>query len=174
MGSANEAQAGNAFNEQTRQPRPPQSGQLWGPPPWTAPDTHRRHCTPRPPPPFVQTRARFGFRGQKCGNMGSPCLGKPVLQHGRYQGTHVAGIRAGRKLLCGGGGGYGGPFSQPPPLLGRRDGRGGFRAGVPYLPCRGGGSTQHLWLKMIGGHPCHPPPPQSNFQVAQPTPPLKT
>ena len=42
-------------------------------------------------------------------------------------------------------------FPTPPPsLLGRCDGRGGFRAGAPDLPCRGGGgSTQHLWLKMI-------------------------
>ena len=39
--------------------------------------------------------------------------------------------------------------NPPPPLLGRRDGRGvqggGARPAVPG----GGGSTQHLWLKMI-------------------------
>ena len=60
--------------------------------------------------------------------------------------------KAGRKLLCGGGGVTRNPiFPTPPPsLLGRRDGRGEFRAGVPDLPCRGGGgSTQHLWLEMI-------------------------
>ena len=47
---------------------------------------------------------------------------------------------AGRKLLCGGGGGgagHGGPFSQPPPFLGRRDGRGGSGRGCPT--CRSGG-----------------------------------
>ena len=61
--------------------------------------------------------------------------------------------KAGRKLLCGGGGGgvtRKPIFPTPPSLLGRRDGTGGFRAGAPDLPCRrGGGSTQHLWLKMI-------------------------
>ena len=30
-------------------------------------------------------------------------------------------------------------FPTPPPLLGRRDGRGGSGRGVPDLPCRGGG-----------------------------------
>ena len=32
-------------------------------------------------------------------------------------------------------------FPTPPSLLGRRDGRGVFRAGVPDLPCRGGGGN---------------------------------
>ena len=52
----------------------------------------------------------------------------------------ISPARAGRKLLYGGGGGdTEAHFPNPPPLLGRRDGRGGFRAGVPELPCRGGG-----------------------------------
>ena len=38
------------------------------------------------PVPVVLTQARLWFRGQKCGNMGSPCLDKPVF------GTRVAGI----------------------------------------------------------------------------------
>ena len=47
---------------------------------------------------------------------------------------------------------FGGPLSQPPPLLGHRDGRG--RSGQGCATCRavgggGGGSTQDLWLKMI-------------------------
>ena len=49
----------------------------------------------------------------------------------------------GRKKIAlqGGGGDTEAHFPTPPPsLLGRRDGRGGgFRAGVPDLPCRGGG-----------------------------------
>ena len=46
----------------------------------------------------------------------------------------------GREENCsaGGGGLPGSPFSQPPPSF---DGRGGFRAGVPDLPCRGGGGV---------------------------------
>ena len=47
-------------------------------------------CTP--PPPRAQTRARFWFQHQKCGNTGSPCLDKPVLARGTYCGTQVAGI----------------------------------------------------------------------------------
>ena len=55
-------------------------------------------------------------------------------------------------LLCGGGGGDTEAHfpNPPPPLLGRRDGRGGSGWGCPT--CRsggGGGATQHLWLKMI-------------------------
>ena len=48
----------------------------------------------------------------------------------------------GREEHCsaGGGGDTEAHFpNPPPPLLGRRDGRGGFRAGVPDLPCGGGG-----------------------------------
>ena len=48
----------------------------------------------------------------------------------------------GKKIALRGGGGTRKPiFPTPPPsLLGRRDGgRGGFRAGAPDLPCRGGG-----------------------------------
>ena len=37
---------------------------------------------PSHPIPLVLTRARFWFRGQKCGNTGSPCLDKPVLGRG--------------------------------------------------------------------------------------------
>ena len=50
---------------------------------------------------------------------------------------------AGRKLLCGGGGGdTEAHFPEPPPCRhSGRDGRGGFRAGVPDLPCRGGGGV---------------------------------
>ena len=44
------------------------------------------------PPPLAQTRARFWFQDQKCGNTGSPCLDKPVLARGTYCGTQVAGI----------------------------------------------------------------------------------
>ena len=40
------------------------------------------------------------------------------------------------------------PTPRPPSLAAVTGG--GFRAGVPDLPCRGGGgSTQHLWLNMI-------------------------
>ena len=46
----------------------------------------------RTPPPLAQTRARFWFQDQKCGNTGSPCLDKPVLARGTYCGTQVAGI----------------------------------------------------------------------------------
>ena len=45
-----------------------------------------------PSPPLAQTRARFWFQDQKCGNTGSPCLDKPVLARGTYYGTQVAGI----------------------------------------------------------------------------------
>ena len=38
------------------------------------------------------TRARSRFRRQKCGNVGSPCLDKPVLLRGTYHGTHIARI----------------------------------------------------------------------------------
>ena len=44
-------------------------------------------------------------------------------------------------MLCGGGVTRKPIFPTPPPLLGRRDGRGGFRAGVPDLPCGGGGGV---------------------------------
>ena len=44
------------------------------------------------PPALVLTRAKFWFRGHKCGNTGSPCLDKPVLPHGTYHGTLVADI----------------------------------------------------------------------------------
>ena len=48
--------------------------------------------------------------------------------------------KGGKKIaLRGGGWGTEAHFPYPPPLLGRRDGRGGLRAGVPNLPCRGGG-----------------------------------
>ena len=62
-------------------------------------------------------------------------------------------IRAGRKLLCGGGGGVARKpiCSTPPsPSLVAVPG-GGFGLGLPYLPCRGGGGVQpqHKWLKMI-------------------------
>ena len=54
-----------------------------------------------------------------------------------------AGMRwkGGKKIALRGGGVTRKPiFPTPPPsLLGRRDGRGEFRAGVPDLPCRGGG-----------------------------------
>ena len=54
-------------------------------------------------------------------------------------------VRAGRKLLCGGGGGWhGSPFAQPPPLplLGRRAGRGVWAgAALPAVPGGGGGPT---------------------------------
>ena len=46
----------------------------------------------RSPPPRVLTWAKFWFRGQKCGNTGSPCLEKPVLPRGTRHRTHVAGI----------------------------------------------------------------------------------
>ena len=49
-------------------------------------------CKPVPSPPLAQTRARFWFQDQKCGNTGSPCLDKPVLARGTYYGTQVAGI----------------------------------------------------------------------------------
>ena len=46
-------------------------------------------------------------------------------------------------MLCGGGGGdTEAHFPNPPPsLLGRRDGRGEFRAGLPDLPVRAGGEV---------------------------------
>ena len=51
-----------------------------------------RHHALKYPPPLAQTRARFWFQDQKCGNTGSPCLDKPVLARGTYCGTQVAGI----------------------------------------------------------------------------------
>ena len=60
---------------------------------------------------------------------------------------------AGRKLLCGGGGGDGTEAhlpNPPPPLLGRRAGRGVWvGAALPAVPRGGGGGPQHTWLKMI-------------------------
>ena len=53
------------------------------------------------------------------------------------------GCKKGGKKIALRGGGRGDTeahFPNPPPL-GRRDGR-GFRAGVPDLPCRGGGGGQ--------------------------------
>ena len=80
------------------------------------------------------------------------CATAQLSSAGPFGGHSVAG----REENCSAGGGGGDTeahFPNPPPsLFGRRDGRGGFRAGVPDLPCRGGGgggSTQHLWLKMI-------------------------
>ena len=59
---------------------------------------------------------------------------------------------AGRKLLCGGGGGARKPIcpTPPSPSLVAVPG-GGFGLALPYLPCRGGGGVrpQHTWLKMI-------------------------
>ena len=43
------------------------------------------------------------------------------------------------KLLQGVVGGTEAHFPNPQPLRVRRAGRGGFRAGVPYLPCSGEG-----------------------------------
>ena len=84
--------------------------------------------------PLPRGRPEFSLRGRK-----------PIQQHraGLQQG------RAGRKLLCGGGGDTEAHFPNPPPLLGRRDGRGGSGRGCPTCRAGGGGSTQHLWLKMI-------------------------
>ena len=61
---------------------------------------------------------------------------------------------AGREENCSAGGGGGDTEAHfpnpPPPLLGRRDGRGGSGRGCPTCRSGGGGeSTQHLWLKMI-------------------------
>ena len=77
--------------------------------------------------------------------------------------------RAGRKLLCGGGGGdTEAHFPNPPPsLLGRRDGRGGSGRGCPTCRARGGGvnptsmaqNDTHVALIILTT--------QSNFQVAQ-------
>ena len=69
----------------------------------------------------------------------------------KLQTEQQGGDRAGRKLLCGGGGGGDTEAHFPnPPLLGRRDGKGGSGRGCPTCRARGGGgSTQHLWLKMI-------------------------
>ena len=61
-------------------------------------------------------------------------------------------VLGGKKIALRGGGGGGTEAhfpNPPPPSLAAVTGGGGFRAGVPDLPCRGGGSTQHLWLKMI-------------------------
>ena len=60
-----------------------------------------------------------------------------------YRGRRGGGVghsyhKAGRKLLCGGGR-HGGPFSQRPPLLGHRDGRGGSGRGCPTCRAGGGG-----------------------------------
>ena len=60
----------------------------------TPPPPERATPPPKPPggTPLAQTRARFWFQDQKCGNTGSPCLDKPVLARGTYCGTQVAGI----------------------------------------------------------------------------------
>ena len=55
-------------------------------------DPHQYGLLVPPPPPPAQTRARFWFQDQECGNTGSPCLDKPVLARGTYCGTQVAGI----------------------------------------------------------------------------------
>ena len=54
---------------------------------------------------------------------------------------------AGRKLLCGGGGGdTEAHFPNPPPsLLGRRDGRGGSGQGCPNCRAGGGGSQPNIY-----------------------------
>ena len=91
----------------------------------------------------VQRRSRGGTKavGERC-----------ITLLGRGTNAVGAGDRrgpgTGREENCsaGGGGGHGSPFSQPPPsLLGRRDGRGGFRAGAPDLPCRGGGGQPNIY-----------------------------
>ena len=57
----------------------------------------------------------------------------------------------GKKIaLRGGGGDTEAHFSNPPPPSLATITEGGFKAGAPDLPCRGGGgATQHLRLKMI-------------------------
>ena len=65
-------------------------------------------------------------------------MGRPWRNH------HSHCIRAGRKLLCGGGGVTRRPiFPTPPPptLLGRRDGRGGSGRGCPTCHAGGGGGV---------------------------------
>ena len=47
----------------------------------------------------------------------------------------------GKKVALRGGGGHGSPFSQPPPSWPAVTGVWGFRAGVPDLPCQGGGGV---------------------------------
>ena len=84
--------------------------------------------------------------------------------------------RAGRKLLCGGGDTEAHFPNPPPSLLGRRDGRGEFRVGVPDLPFlhKTKGPTRNPISPTppplppsAGIHVTPPPPPpQSNFQVA--------
>ena len=74
----------------------------------------------------------------------------PVLSSVPVGQRHQGGKKS---ALRGGGGVTRRPiFPTPcPPSLAAVTGEGGFRAGVPNLPVRGGGrgSTQHLWLKMI-------------------------
>ena len=91
----------------------------------------------------------------------------------------------GREENCsagGGGGRHGSPFSQPPPsLLGRRDGRGGFRAGgVPTSMAQndthvaliilttqmwGGGGGNYWWKKLFQAKFCVPVPLAPTFFV---------
>ena len=45
------------------------------------------------PHPLVLPQGRFWFRGQRCGNTGSPGLDKPLLPpRGTHQGSHVADV----------------------------------------------------------------------------------
>ena len=69
------------------------------------------------------------------------CLASEEGEAGRRR-AQAEGLQARHpKAGCsaGGGGVTWRPIFPPPPLLGCRDGRGGSRAGVPDLPCRGGG-----------------------------------
>ena len=93
---------------------------------------------------------------------GTECAEKSLsIENGLFSSTKQM-AKAGRKLLCGGGGGgwHGSPFAQPPPLplLGHRAGRGVWAgAALPAVPGGGGGH----------GSPFAQPPPSPSL-VAMP------
>ena len=74
-----------------------------------------------------------------------PSPSSPCLWRGALCGDAIAVSNlqlGGKKIALGGGGGHGGPFSQPPPsLLGRRDGRGVSGRGRPTCRAGGGGGV---------------------------------
>ena len=148
------------------------------------------HVTPPPPPPAEQfsgcpmnwhrvvqglgrRKAKGSYRGlQRCPIRSDGTIQQSGEIHGnaatQRSAWHWAIIRAGRKLLCGGGGWHGSPFAQPPPPPPWSPCREGFGLGLPFLPCRGGGGgptptymaqndphvaliilTTHMWGKIF-------------------------
>ena len=79
----------------------------------------------------------------------SVALQLPDMVEPRCRGVLSGPKQGGKKIALRGGGGHGGPFSQPPPSLAAMTGGGVQGGGARPAGPWGGGSTQHLWLKMI-------------------------